>query len=60
MIFWLDYITERLQDNNDMQAVNHYINLVDQVKAGELKDIANKYLSGDNYIRAGFAAGKYN
>lgn len=49
--FWLSYISGQLQNSEDLNQVNHYNDLLDQVTPLELKDMAGKYLSGDNYIR---------
>jgi zinc protease len=49
--FWLGYINKQLQDNEDLDQVNNYIAWLDKVTTAELKDLAAKYLSGNNYIR---------
>lgn len=49
--FWLGYINGQLQNNEDMEQVNHYNALLDDVTPASLKEMAGKYLTGDNYIR---------
>jgi len=49
--FWLAYINGQLQNQEDLGQVNNYEALMDKVTPAELKEMANKYLSGDNYIR---------
>jgi len=49
--FWLGYINGQLQNNEDPDEVNHYNALLDKVTTAGLKEMAAKYLSGDNYIR---------
>jgi zinc protease len=50
-VFWLGYITGKLQNQEDMDMVNHYTILLDEVKPTDVKAMAVKYLSGDNYIK---------
>ncbi len=49
--FWLGYINGQLQNNESLDQLNCYQTLLDQVNMADLKAIASKYLSGDNYIR---------
>jgi zinc protease len=49
--FWLGYINGQLQNNEDLDQVNHYNTLLDDVTPADLKEMADKYLTGDNYIR---------
>jgi len=49
--FWLSYLTGQLQTDENLDQVNHYNELLDSVKPGEVKTMARKYLSGDNYIK---------
>ncbi len=49
--FWLGYIDGQLQNDQDLNQVNNYNNLLDSVKPGDVKTMAGKYLSGENYIR---------
>jgi zinc protease len=49
--FWLGYLNGQLQNDEDLNEVNKYNDLLDTVKPGDVKTMAGKYLSGDNYIR---------
>jgi len=49
--FWLGYINGQLQNSEPMEEVSGYNALVDQVNIKGLKEMAKKYLNGDNYIR---------
>ena len=49
--FWLGYINGQLQNSEPMGEVSGYNALVDQVNIKGLKEMAKKYLNGDNYIR---------
>jgi zinc protease len=49
--FWLRYINSQLQNKDNLNHINNYTTLLDQVTAAGLKETAVKYLSGDNYIR---------
>ncbi len=49
--FWLGYINGQLQNQEDLRQVNNYNTLLDKVTPRALKDMATKYLSGENYIR---------
>jgi len=49
--FWLSYLNGQLQNGEDLNQVNQYNSLLDNVKPGDVKTMAGKYLSGDNYIR---------
>ena len=49
--FWLGYLTGQLQNDQSLDQVNHYSGLVDAVKPEDVKTMAGRYLSGDNYIK---------
>jgi len=49
--FWLGYINGQLQNNEDMDMINHYNAFLDEVTPASLREMAGKCLSGDNYIR---------
>jgi zinc protease len=49
--FWLRYINSQLQNKDNLNQINNYTSLLNQVTAAGLKETAVKYLSGDNYIR---------
>jgi zinc protease len=49
--FWLGYINGQLQNDQDLEEVDNYNKLVDGVKPAGVKEMAKKYLNGDNYIK---------
>jgi zinc protease len=49
--FWLGYINGQLQNEMNLNQVNQYNSLLDAVKPGDIKTMAGKYLSGENYIK---------
>jgi len=49
--FWLGYINGQLQNSEPIEQVSGYNALVDHVNPEGLKEMAKKYLNGDNYIR---------
>jgi len=49
--FWLGYITGQLQNQENMEQVNGYIQLLDKVTPSDIKATANEYLSGENFIK---------
>ena len=49
--FWLGYINGQLQNSQPIEQISGYNALVDQVNPEGLKEMAKKYLNGDNYIR---------
>jgi zinc protease len=49
--FWLNYLNGQLQNGQDLDQVKHYTALLDGVKPGDVKALAGKYLSSENYIR---------
>jgi zinc protease len=49
--FWLGYLDAQLQNQEKLDDVNNYNGLLDNVKPGDVKTMAGKYLNGDNYIR---------
>ncbi|HZY37573.1 MAG TPA: insulinase family protein [Mucilaginibacter sp.] len=49
--FWLNYLNGQLQNDEDLGQVNFYNQLLDDLSVADEKNAANKYLSGDNYIR---------
>ena len=49
--FWLGYISGQLQNGEKLDEVNQYNARLDAVKTSDVKTMAGKYLSGDNYIR---------
>ncbi|SDT35369.1 zinc protease [Mucilaginibacter mallensis] len=49
--FWLGYINGQLQNSQPIEQISGYNALVDRVNPEGLKEMAKKYLNGDNYIR---------
>jgi len=49
--FWLSYLSGQLQNNEDPKGVLTYLESLKKVNPENLKQTANKYLSGDNFIR---------
>ena len=49
--FWLSYIVGQLQNREDLNQVNNYMTLLDNVSVNDIKETAEKYLDGSNYIR---------
>ncbi|MHA4810760.1 M16 family metallopeptidase [Flavitalea flava] len=49
--FWVSYLNEQLQNEEPLDQVNDYFKQLDQVTPAAIKELAAKYLSGDNFIR---------
>jgi len=49
--FWLSYLSGQIEDKEDLHEVDGYLEELDRVTVGRLRDAARKYLSGGNYIR---------
>jgi zinc protease len=49
--FWLGYLNGQLMNDDDLHEINNYDADIQKVTPEMLKSAANKYLSGDNYIR---------
>lgn len=49
--FWVNYINERLQDEERLDQINGYYSLLDRVSPSKLKIMADQCLSGENYIQ---------
>lgn len=49
--FWLGYLTGQIQNNEDPKQVLGYLESLKKISPEALKEAANKYLSGNNYIR---------
>lgn len=49
--FWLNYITNRLKNGEDMGQILNYKKQLDAVSVESTKTTAQKYLNEDNYIR---------
>jgi len=50
-LYWLTYLRNRLQNGVDFDQIDLHNKIRDQLKVSDVKDIAEKYLSGENYIR---------
>lgn len=50
--FWLGYLTGQYQDKENPSAILTYLQSLKKVTPQTLKVAANKYLSGENFIRA--------
>ncbi|RKR83978.1 zinc protease [Mucilaginibacter gracilis] len=48
---WLTYLNGQLINNEPLTQVNDYDAAIGKVTVSSLKDVAAKYLNGDNYIR---------
>jgi zinc protease len=49
--WWLDYLVSSLQDQNDLHELNTYDSELNKVTPESIKTMADKYLSGKNFIR---------
>lgn len=49
--FWLKYLSETLQNQESPGQVKNYPALLDQVTPASIKEMAIKYLSGDNFVK---------
>jgi zinc protease len=50
-IWWMDYLVNSLQNQDDLHELNAYDSDLNKVNPESLKAMANKYLSGKNFIR---------
>lgn len=49
--FWLDYISGQIANHENIDQIIHFSTAITKVSVGDLKAMANRYLSGKNYIR---------
>ena len=49
--WWLDYLVTGLQNQDDLHELNTYNSDLSKVTQASLKIMAEKYLSGENYIK---------
>ncbi|WP_256011016.1 M16 family metallopeptidase [Desertivirga xinjiangensis] len=49
--FWLDYLSGQYQSNEDPKAVLGYVDSLKALNKENIKQSANKYLSGNNFIK---------
>lgn len=50
-VWWMGYLVENLENQDNLHEVNDYDTNLSKVTPESLKAMANKYLSGSNYIR---------
>jgi len=56
--FWLNYLAGQLQNNEPLDAAEHYNEMIDKVTTAAIKTLADEYLNGNNYIRLVLEPGK--
>lgn len=49
--FWSGYLSSKYQNNEDPKDVLHYVDSLKKITPESLKAAANKYLSGNNFIK---------
>lgn len=49
--FWSGYLSSKYQNSEDPRDILHYIDSLKNITPGSLKAAANKYLSGNNFIK---------
>jgi len=49
--FWHSFLVSQIQNNEPLGAVDHYSEEVDKITVEDVKQMATKYVSGENYIR---------
>jgi zinc protease len=49
--FWLTYLCGQLQNKESITQIDDYVKLIDDLNPALVKDAANRYLSGKNYIK---------
>lgn len=49
--FWLQYLTNQLQNGDAPDQIDQYSVLLDRVSTSTVRAAANQYLNGENYIR---------
>lgn len=49
--YWLQYLGSQLQNGSPFNEMDKFNTVLDEVSVNSVKDAANKYLSGGNYIR---------
>jgi zinc protease len=49
--FWLGYLSGQIQNQEKLDQIGNYSATLNQITVADVKEVANKYLSGDNYIR---------
>ncbi|MES2827377.1 MAG: insulinase family protein [Bacteroidota bacterium] len=49
--FWLGYLSSQLQNQENPNQVSEYDTLLKAITPADIKSVANKYLTGQNYIK---------
>jgi len=49
--FWLGYLSGQLQTGDNLDEVNGYNGLLNNVSPADVKEMAGQYISGNNYIK---------
>jgi zinc protease len=49
--FWLGYLSGQIQNQEKLDQIGNYSANLNQITVADIKEVANKYLSDDNYIR---------
>ena len=49
--FWHSFIVGQIQNSEPLDVVDHYSGEVDRITVEDVKQMATKYVSGENYIR---------
>jgi len=49
--FWLGYLSGQLQNQEDLGQIDEYTTKLNQITPDDIKAVANKYLTGKNYIK---------
>jgi len=49
--FWLSYFSNQIQNNEDFFQITKESSVIDHISPGDIKEIANKYLTGDNLVK---------
>lgn len=49
--FWSGYLSGQLQNHESLEQINHFSEVLNSVTTADVKDVAEKYLSGANFIK---------
>jgi zinc protease len=49
--FWLNYLSGQLQNQEKLDQVDNYSATLNQITVADIKEVANKYLGGKNFIK---------
>jgi len=56
--FWLGYLNGQLQNAESINQINGYSAMINKITAADIKEFANTYLSGKNFIKLILLPGK--